>query len=135
MSTLRFLFLVSLVPVLGCGKADSGKLPGVPSGADETIVQARDLVVESSVMVVPLTGEKDLPNFATKFPKAVEAIKNKSIKIVWGKGLREGIPSSDAKIIAYEAKASTEGGWVVKEDGELYKLSASEFASMAPPAK
>jgi hypothetical protein len=131
---LRTLLCLLCVVGLGCSQSNPGTLPGAPKGANEEIVQVRDMLLESAIMAMPLANEKDLPNFEGKFPKATAAVKSKSVVVVWGKSFKEGA-NKDSAIIAYEAKATTDGGWVVREDGELYELSSADFAAQAPKAK
>lgn len=130
---IRLIALIGVGLLLtGCGGSQGGTLPGVPQGASEAIVQTRDMLLESAINVMPLTKQQDLTSFEAKFPTAAAAVKDKSIVIVWGQSFKEGITKESAKIIAYEAKAATDGGWVVKDDGELYQLSAADFAAQKP---
>ena len=130
---IRLIALMSCCLVLaGCGTTSSGTIPGVPQGASEAIVQTRDMLLESAINVMPLDKQQDLTSFEAKFPTAAAAVKDKSVVIVWGQSFKEGINKESAKIIAYEAKAATDGGWVVKEDGELYQLSAADFTAQKP---
>ena len=126
--------MVLLLPLLimGCGGSDGGKTPGIPEGASEAIVQTRDMLLESSMMAMKLSKLDDVNNFDSKFPKAVAAVKDKSVVIVWGKTFKEGVTPEAAEIMAYEAKAADQGGWVVKNNGELYQMSASDFAAKVP---
>lgn len=129
---LKSSLCVLAIFIAGCGGSNPGTLPNVPTGASEAVVATRDMLLDSAIMVMPLTKQQDLPAFESKFPKAVAAVKDKSIVIVWGKSFKEGIAKEAAQIIAYEANAATDGGWVIKEDGELYKLTAAEFAAQKP---
>lgn len=130
---IRLTALLGLCLILaGCGSTSSGTLPGVPQGASDAIVQTRDMLLESAINVMPLTKQQDLSSFEAKFPTAAAAVKDKSVVIVWGQSFKEGVTKESAKIIAYEAKAATDGGWVVKEDGELYQLSAADFTAQKP---
>lgn len=96
------------------------------------MVQTRDMIAESSFGAVALNSAEDTKIYETKFPAAVSAIKDKSIFVVWRSRLQEGVSPDKAKVIAYEATAEQAGGWVVKEDGQLYQLTAAEFAAQAP---
>ena len=49
---------------------------------------------------------------------------------VWGAEYVAG----SKKVAAYEKKATTEGGWVLLQDGTLQEMTASELAA-APRAK
>ena len=126
------LLVFSLCPLIGCGGTGSGTTPNAPGGANEAIIEVRDMILDSSVMGTSLKKQEDVVNFEGKFPKGAAAIKDKSIIIVWGVGLKEGIAPANAKLVAYEAKTPSEGGWIVKDNGEIYQVTAADFAPMAP---
>lgn len=62
-------------------------------------------------------------------PSAGLLLKQKAIVYQWGQTLKEG---SNA-ILVYEAKAETDGGWVLLQDGTVKKMTADEFKA-APKA-
>jgi len=55
------------------------------------------------------------------------------VVIVWGKLLKEAAASPE--IVAYESTASTAGGWAVKEDAKLYKVTAAEVPAAPKSGK
>lgn len=126
------LFVFSICSLIGCGGAGSGTTLNAPGGASEAIVEVRDMILDSGVMGTSLKKPEDLTNFEGKFPKGAAAVKDKSIVIVWGVGFKEGITPENAKLVAYEAKTPNEGGWIVKDNGEIYQVTAADFAPMAP---
>lgn len=63
-------------------------------------------------------------------PVAGPALKDGSIVYLWGAGYAE----SGKKVVAYEKKTPTEGGYVLLQNGTVEKMSADEFKS-APKAK
>jgi hypothetical protein len=126
------LFVVSTCCLLGCGGPGSGTTLDAPGGANEAIVEVRDMILDSSVMGTSLKKPEDAVNFEGKFPKGAAAVKDKTIVIVWGVGFKEGIAPENAKLVAYEAKTPNDGGWIVKDNGEIYQVTAADFAPLAP---
>jgi hypothetical protein len=63
-------------------------------------------------------------------PLAGPAIRSGDIVYYWGAGYVDG----GDKVVAYEKKVPTEGGFVLLQDGKVKEMSASEFQS-APKAK
>lgn len=129
------LLVLAVTGITGCNGQGGGSLPGVPDGASTAIQEMRDLLLESSMMNVPLANENDTVNFEGRFPSAVAAIRDKSITVVWKQTVRDGVSPDTAKIIAHESKAATDGGWVVKDNGEIYQVSAAEFSSQLQSPK
>lgn len=64
------------------------------------------------------------------FPAAGAFIQNGSIEYVWGAKLADG-PDAAKTIVAFEAKAAGEGGFVLLQDGTVKQVSPAEFAGMA----
>ena len=60
---------------------------------------------------------------------ACSAIKDSSIVYLYGNGIVEG----GTAVIAYDAKALTDGGPVLLQNGEVKTMTAAEFAA-APKA-
>ena len=126
---IGILFIVAGL-AQGCSKTSVG--PEVPTGASVKFGQVRDILVESNTMGSGISKLDDAKNYESKFPQGAAAILDKSVVVVFGKALRETATAENAEIIAYEAKAPKEGGWVVKENGMIYQMTAVEFAAKAP---
>lgn len=129
--------MVFSVLAIGCGRTDPGGPPNAPKDASEAILQARDLIIEAGVGGIKFEKLSDVKQLESQFPKGAAAINDGSVIVVWGKFVKEGMVANPA-IIAYESKAATEGGWVIREDAKIYKVTSAEFASEAPkstPAK
>lgn len=120
------LLIASLggIATVGCGaKPSTG--PVIPDGASEAIAQTQSLILESTYGGAPIKSAKDLEQYSSSFPKAVAALKNGEIKMVWGKPILDNAVSPE--VIAYEAKAESGEGWAIKEDGKFHKVSSSDL--------
>ena len=63
-------------------------------------------------------------------PIAGPRIRSGEVVYLWG---TEYTPGSN-KVLAYEKKAVTDGGWVLLQDGSVKEMTAGDFAA-APKAK
>jgi hypothetical protein len=124
----RSLCLILVACFTGCG-ASTGTVQDVSKEAGEGIVQLRDLLVDSGK---PLQKQAEMAEFAGRYPVAVDEVSRGSLAVVWGTGIQEG-SSGSAAIIAYQKDAETQGGWVIRADAKIEKLSADEFKNAAPP--
>lgn len=115
---------------LGCGTNPGGP-PATAKEASEAIVKARDLIIEASVGGVKFEKIADVKQLESQFPEGAEAIKSGAVVVVWGKRISEGI-ITPPQIIAYETKVPTDGGWILREDAKISKITAAEFAVEAP---
>ena len=127
-------FLVGSVVTffVGCGGGSSGP-PSAPKEASKVMVETRDLLLEASFGGMPFQKKADAKQYENRFPEAAKAIADGSVTIVWGKLLKEGVTSP--AIVAFESTASTSGGWAVKEDSKLYKVTASDLSSLTTSSK
>ena len=123
---LRCYAFVCLTAIAGC-RAGSGIVEN-PAEAGEVMVQMKDLLVDAGQ---PLQKQAELNSFSGRYPLAVESVSKGTHMLVWGKGIREGI-SGKAEIIAYPVDAEKNGGWVVRENAKLEKLTADDFKKEAP---
>jgi hypothetical protein len=122
-----------LALAVGCGGTNPGGPPSVSGEASEAIVKARDLIIEASVGGIKFEKMADVKQLESQFPIGAEAIKNGTVIVVWGKKISEGI-IAPPQIIAYESKVPTDGGWVLREDAKISKITADAFAAEAPKA-
>jgi len=116
---------------LGCGSTNPGGPPAASKDVSEAMVKARDLIIEASVGGVKFEKLADVKQYESQFPVGAEAIKSGTVVVVWGKRIAEGI-ITPPQIIAYESKVPTDGGWVLREDAKISKITAAEFAVEAP---
>jgi hypothetical protein len=126
MIRILFFAIVCLVglSVLGCGSSPSTG-PVVPAGASEAIAETQSLILETTYGGAPLKSVKDLDQYIGRFPKAVAALKNNEVKMIWGKQILDNAKSP--QVIAYESKAESGEGWAVKEDGKIHKVSSADL--------
>ncbi len=66
-------------------------------------------------------------------PNAFNRIQSGDYVVAWGVG-RSTAPGAGKQVLAYEKRASTEGGAVLLRDGTVKVMTAEEFAK-APKAK
>ena len=119
----------SAVLCLGCESKPTGLAPGT---------YEKDALGELSTLLKSLANEgKKPPSKLAEFdaveplmPVGGPAIRNGVIIYIWGTTLHE----SSTAIIAHEKVASTEGGYVLLQNGEVKKMTADEF-NAAPKAK
>lgn len=124
----RLLCLFFIACFSGCG-AGTGTVQDVSKEAGEGIVQLRDLLVDSGK---PLQKQAEIANFALRYPVAVDEVTKGSLAVVWGAGIQEG-SSGTAAIIGYQTDAETQGGWVIRANGNIEKITAEDFKKAAPP--
>ena len=110
----------------GCSTSSS-TATAVPDGVSEALVETQALIFESTYGGAPLKTAKDLDQYNGRFPKALAALKNGEVKMVWGKTILDNATSP--QVVAYDAKAESDEGWAVKEDGKFHKVSASDLPS------
>jgi hypothetical protein len=78
----------------------------------------------------PPASQNDLGEIDPMIPVASPLIRDGSITVLWGAGYATG----SQKIIAYETKTPSNGGYVLLQDGTVKEMTASEFQS-APKVK
>ena len=108
----------------GCSSSTSA-VPSVPAGVSEALVETQALILESTYGGAPVKSAKDLDQYESRFPKAIAALKNGEVKMVWGKQILDNATSP--QVISYEAKAESGDGWAIKEDGKFHKVSTSDL--------
>lgn len=124
---LRLLFRVIVLTFIGvisgCGdskKADVGSNPKDPL---EDLGQMLKSIADERRS--PPAKLADLESVEPMIPLAGPLIRSGELIYLWGAGYSPG----SKKVVAYERKATTEGGWVLLQDGTVQELSASELAS------
>src|SRR5690242_9556320 len=114
----------------GCGGGSKG-----PGTADEGYKAALE---ELGQTLKSLAGEgrkppakmADLEPIEPMMAVAGPAIRSVDVVYLWGTGYAAG----SNKVMAYEKKVPTEGGYVLLQDGTVKKMTADDFKS-APKAK
>lgn len=130
MPKILFRLIVCFVGLAAVGcSTSSSTVPAVPAGVSEALAETQALLFEANYGGAPLKTAKDLDQYNGRFPKALAALKNGEVKMVWGKAILDNATSP--QVIAYDAKAESGEGWAVKEDGKFHKVSASDL----PPKK
>jgi hypothetical protein len=125
----KSVLALSLVLLIGCGEG-TGQKPSVPKDANAPLVELRDLFVEAAGSP-PLKSQSDLKQFENRYPAAVAGVGSGALTVVWGSGIKEGATAKSA-IIGYETAADSQGGWVVREDASIEKMTADDFKKEAP---
>lgn len=123
----RWLLLAALIGMSACGKkSTSGQQSGDESSKaeDELKNLAEVLQLMAHDGKAPPARLKDLQD-ATAASDGITAISQGRIIMKWRAGLKTG---SNA-ILAYEANAPQQGGFVLLQDGTVKKLTAAEFSS------
>jgi hypothetical protein len=132
--------LVLIGLILGCGRFRAAPNALVPQDVDaaepdlddlETIAEAYKEFVEDHS--AGPKNQQELFEYLDEEPTAQEALTTG--KIVFHYGItRERVPQGiAATVIAYEAKAPTEGGRVVMGNGEIRTVTVQEFKELPQP--
>lgn len=119
----RVIVLTFIGVISGCGdskKADVGSNPKDPL---EDLGQMLKSMADERRQ--PPAKLADLESVEPMIPLAGPLIRSGELIYLWGAGYS---PDSK-KVVAYERKATTEGGWVLLQDGTVQEMSASELAS------
>ncbi len=124
-ASLLFLALLCLV---GCSSNTPTATVGGNRAALEELGEAlKSLAEEGKKPPAALTAFGDLE---PQLPVAGPLVRDGSIVYVWGAPYTTGGKS----VIAYEKKVTSEGGFVLLQDGTVKEMSAAEFQA-APKAK
>lgn len=133
MKPALFLSLVALIGVAGCR---SGKDTGL-----EESTRVNELHEIATVLRI-FCGQHnrgpsrpaDLAPYEAGAPLGYQAVRSGEIVVVWGAMMPgEGEAGTDA-IIAFEKKTSSQGGYVLLNNGTVKEMTANEF-SAAPMGK
>lgn len=76
--------------------------------------------------VSPPARLDDLEPFEPNLPLSAAEIRSGEIVYIWGAGLSTA-PAAANTILAYEKKASIEGGWVLMQDGTAKQMTTEGF--------
>jgi hypothetical protein len=121
---------LGVMVVVGCGGAETTTTSTAPSGKDGLADLAEMLKQIAKDKKRPPANITEAAAYDPLYPSAYSELVGKKIVYMWGTGIDTG----QTNVIAYEAKADTDGGWVLLQDGQLKQMSADEFKS-APKAK
>lgn len=109
----------------GCGASKSDEaLTGAPT-AKEALQDLRQLLeyVKNEKKNLP-TRVAQVQPIEPLFPGAYLGLLREDIVYVWGLPLHE---YGADKVLAFDKKAPSEGGWVLMQDGTLKQMTADEF--------
>ena len=125
-----FLLPLALAALAGCG-AKYEKVVIEPNQPLEDI----KLLVDRHVFMKhkPPARLQDLNPYEPEGPIGYRALTRGTCILVYGVGTSQA-PADADKVLAYEAEASANGGYVLMQDGTVKKMTAAEFQS-APKAK
>jgi hypothetical protein len=119
--------LAELSVSVGCrGQSNRAAQTGGPKPNDG-LADLRELLKEAAASKSPLPKNvADLEPHEGPHPAATAFLQNGSIVYLWGSGIRSD-PGADSTVIAYEAQAASQGGWVLLQDGSIKQMTADEF--------
>ena len=135
--TIVAVLVGCLVSVIGCGsKSGSG---------DGTAPTKADVLHEVAGLIGSYTGEQkkgpikvsDLARYEAGYPLGFRAISTGEFVVVWGVPmvLEEGSGGyqGSEEVVAYEKQATSSGGFVLFQNGNIKEMTAAEF-NAAPKA-
>jgi hypothetical protein len=122
-------FSLILVVSTGCGGKGGSANPNEPP--PEGVMEELSGVIQAMAQQKqkPPTKLADLQRYEPIAPAGIAGVASGKYVFLWGAGYKPG----GNGIVAYEAAAESNGGWVLLEDGSFKKMSAAEFAA-APKA-
>jgi len=127
----RFGFLSGLLTAIlaGCGGSSSNPAGAGPDRSSE--LQDVGTMLQLAGGNKPAAKLADLAKLEGNFQQAYGSMKSGEIVVNWGvKMPGEGdMASAPRDIVAYEKKASSEGGLVLYLNGKVEKLTADQFKS------
>jgi hypothetical protein len=131
----RFSGVVVVLVLMLCGGV-CGCGPSInvsdPTGKDKLAEVADMLQTVQREKAKPPARREELERVEPLMPQAGPDLRSGDIVYFWGAGLATG-GNASSTVLAHEKKVSTEGGWVLMQDGTIKQMSADEFRS-APKA-
>jgi hypothetical protein len=124
--------LAGLVLLLGC----SSKPPGASVPQESTLLADVNGLLRAGGAPGRLPAKlSDVEKAKEFFPRGYDVVKSGEVVVLWGASVGgEGdIASGNEKVVAYEKKVPTEGGFVLMSAGSVKKMTAEEFKA-APKA-
>ena len=124
------LVVTGLAASTGCG--DSASTPTTNNGpTGSAAIQELSVLLKSlaDAKKKPPAKAADLAPYEAEYLTATLGIQQGRIVYAWGSGLTGG-----GTVIAYDAKAATDGGSVLLQDGTVKQMTAAEFAAAPKPA-
>lgn len=116
--------------VLAAGCGGQGSVTAPAPGVADSLRDLGDLLkLLADQNQKPPAKQADLDQYEPTAPHAAAAAQAKQIVYLWGNGITPG----GTAVIAYDAKAETDGGPVLLQDGTVKTMTAAEFAA-APKA-
>jgi hypothetical protein len=128
-SKIALPIVAALFLSVGCSRTPPSPITGAP-GIALDLQETAELIRASSAKRIP-ARTSDLQVGRTGHPAAYEKVASGEIVVVWGAKMPDegAIESGTAPtaIIAYEKKAPTEGGYVLRQNGKVEPLTADQF--------
>jgi len=126
------LLILSLGCVTGCGGGGTSTTAFAgPTNADALADLAQLLKDFQQAQGRPPASLAALGGQDAANPAASAALARKEIVYFWGNGIAAG----STVVIAHDAKAASDGGAVLLQDGTVKTMSAAEFAAAPKAAK
>lgn len=133
---IRVVLMVGLVfaAVMGCSPS-ANQAPASPEQSRESVLHELANLLRTAAGTQAKIPAKvsELAPFSAGGPLAYDAVQKGDIIVLWGASLPgEGdAASAPEAIIAHEKVAPTEGGYVLLQNGQVKKVTAQEFDSLA----
>ncbi|ADV62787.1 hypothetical protein Isop_2209 [Isosphaera pallida ATCC 43644] len=124
------MVMVSILP--GCGGSTEAEIDLQTSPEAVGLTELGEVLRLYQIQFKkPPAKVADLAPLEQMAGMVMDTIRNKTIEVIWGVDLPDlgeqpGLVESK-EILAYEAKAPTEGGYVLFRDRTVKKLTAEEF--------
>lgn len=130
LKTRRAVLYATLCAALAAGCGGGGGVTAPPPTVADSLGDLGELLkLLADQRQKPPGKQAEIDQYEPTAMHAVAALKAKEIVYFWGAGL---IPGGNA-VVAYYAKADTDGGPVLLQDGTVKTMTAAEFAA-APKA-
>jgi hypothetical protein len=118
-----YFFILIVVFSTGCSQTQKPVANATPREPLDDLGQMLKSLAEENRK--PPRKLAELEEVEPMIPLAAPLIRSGDLVYVWGTSYTPG----GKKIVAYEQKAPTAGGWVLLQDGTVQEMSASEFST------
>lgn len=118
-----------MLAAAGCGKSGSDAATSAGPTAKAALEDLAELLkFAKAENRRPPAKPADLAPYEAVFLTATVALQQRQIEYAWGADLSGG-----QAVLAHDAKAASDGGWVLLQDGTVKQMTADEFKA-APKA-
>jgi hypothetical protein len=115
-----------LVVIAGCGGKEVIAPPATSGDGLRDLVSVYEYLEYSKLP--PPARVEDLTGYVDSLPNALGRIQSGEYEVVWGATLAKSAPAAGG-VLAFEKKASADGGAVLLRDGTVKQMTAAEFAA------